>query len=119
LVPPQITELRNQENAPITQLAVGQTFKIVGTYFGEKPPKLWVEYGTAKGARGKLSLKIDKALPHVGVGGKPSCMDPDSGESMVTAIMPAKLKPEMATGATYQLILDNGQGLAICPFKLE
>jgi YD repeat-containing protein len=119
LVPPQITELRNQADTPITSLAAGQTFKIVGRYFGEKPPKIWVEYGTAKGARGKLSLKVDKVLLYVGAGGKPSCMDPDTGESLITAILPAKLKAEMSVDETYHLILDNGQGFAICPFTLE
>ncbi len=120
LVPPSIDGLRDLADNPIASLAAGETFRIAGAWFGEKPPKLWIEYVTAKGVHGKLSLKIDKgAVPYVGAAGKPSCMDPDTGESLLTATMPAAVPASMRVGETYRLVIDNGQGLATTPFVLD
>jgi len=90
---------------------------IDGQFFGTKPPKAWREYEVADGAGGTVvkrqALKVVKPTlansPYVDGKGKPTCMDPGSGESRVIVAVPDKLPAGPLNGV---IVIDNGVGLA-------
>jgi hypothetical protein len=103
LVPPVITAI-----TPAGELSPGASLTIEGKYFGDKLPKISLEIN------GKLlKCKVDKtSLKYTNYKGKPSCMDPETGQSVVTVLLPSKkLEP-----GTYPLVLDNKVGIATTPF---
>jgi hypothetical protein len=85
----------------------GGTVYIEGRYFGEKIPKVSLEAG------GKLiRCKVDKTgLKYLSYKNKPSCMDPETGESVIKVVLPVKNLPS----GVYPLILDNKIGIATTP----
>jgi VCBS repeat-containing protein len=109
IVPPVITQITLPDGSPIPPegTAPGSTVVIIGKYFGSKTPKVSLE------VNGKLlKCKVDKqSFKAQDFKGKPSPMDPETGESELAVILPAK----NLTSGTYPLILDNKTGIATTP----
>jgi hypothetical protein len=105
LVPPVITDIQDGSGNSITEASAGDTIIIVGKYFGDKAPKVALEVA------GKLAkCKVDKSgLSNSNYKGKPSAMDPKTGESSVKVILPASKK---LPAGTYPIVLDNKVGIA-------
>jgi hypothetical protein len=88
----------------------GSEIQFMGTHFGTKPPKVSIEY--AKG--GKYFTKacaLVKEFRYTDASGKPSCMDPLVGESLVVVLYPALPSGAEPTG---YFILENP--IAMCSF---
>jgi hypothetical protein len=111
LVPPVITSVEDTKGNIITSASPGQTVVIKGLYFGSKPPRVALE------AAGKLlKCKVDKnALKYPDYKGKMGAMDPETGESSLTVILPVK---NLSKG-TYPIVLDNKVGIGTTPFVDE
>jgi hypothetical protein len=105
LVPPVITGILDSSGAPVAEASLGETITIVGRYFGDKAPKVALE------VNGKLvKCKVDKAgLSYTNYKGKPSAMDPVTGESSIKVILPTKKVP---AGNVYPIVLNNKVGIA-------
>jgi hypothetical protein len=105
LVPPVITDIQDGSGNSITEASAGDTITIVGKYFGDKAPKVALEVA------GKLAkCKVDKSgLSNTNYKGKPSAMNPETGESSVKVILPASKK---LPAGTYPIVLDNKVGIA-------
>ena len=113
--PPVITLITNvgSEVAINTPLKPGQNITIRGSYFGIKPPKVYLEY-TKNGKIAALMLKADKKLPYEG--GK-SCMDPTTGESEANYTVPSKWPKGWNEGENHNIVLDNGIGCQTLDFS--
>ena len=108
LVPPVFTAFTNAKGEAITSISAGKPITVVGKYFGDKLPKVFLELPDGK----KLKCKIDKAaLKYTNFKGKQSPMDPLSGESLIIITVPAG----KVTPGTYPLIIDNKIGIATTP----
>jgi len=92
---------------------------IEGDWFGTKPPKVWREYETPgkhvdtiviKRQAMKVIKPTVENSPFVDSADKPACMDPGTGRSQVTVIVPAAPKKGELNGV---LVLDNGVGLGV------
>jgi hypothetical protein len=105
LVPPVITDIQDGSGNSITEASAGETITIVGKYFGDKAPKVALEVG------GKLlKCKVDKSgLSNTNYKGKPSAMNPETGESSIKVILPTSKK---LPAGTYPIVLDNKVGIA-------
>jgi hypothetical protein len=103
LVPPLFESFQIGEDI-ITEASAGASVIINGKYFGEKIPKV------ALVADNKLiKCKVDKrSLIYKNYKGKLSPMDPESGISRITVILPVK----NITSGTYDVIIDNKIGIA-------
>jgi hypothetical protein len=107
LVPPVITAILHSNGDPVTEdnpASLGETITIEGKYFGDKAPKVALEVS------GKLAkCKVDKAgLSNTNYKGKPSAMNPVTGESSIKVILPTK----KVSAGTYPIVLDNKVGIA-------
>jgi hypothetical protein len=109
LVPPVITAILDASGNPMTEASAGATITIEGKYFGNKVPKVALE------VNGKLlKCKVDKAgLTYPDYKGKPSPMNPTTGESKIKVILPTK---NLGAG-TYPIVLNNKIGIATTPGK--
>jgi hypothetical protein len=111
LIPPVITAILHSNGDAVTEdnpASLGETITIDGKYFGDKAPKVAIEVS------GKLlKCKVDKSgLSNTNYKGKPSAMNPETGESSIKVILPLK---GLSSG-TYPLILDNKIGIGTTPF---
>jgi VCBS repeat-containing protein len=108
LVPPVITSIQDTKGNVITAASAGQTIVIKGFFFGSKAPKVALEVS------GKLlKCKVDKSgLKYADYKGKMGAMDPETGESSLTVILPVK---KLANG-TYPIVIDNKVGIATTPY---
>jgi len=104
-VPPVITEIQDSIGNHITSASAGDTITIIGRFFGDKAPRVALE-----GEKGKLiKCKVDKSgLINTNYKGKPSAMNPDTGESYIKVILPKKKLPSR----TYPIVLNNKIGIA-------
>jgi hypothetical protein len=104
LMPPVITEEPTVANGVIT---------VVGTWFGTKPPKLWLE-AVADGAIVRIKLKLqpptDPAL--LDAYGQPSFMNAADGASMLSALLPVDYPGGITAANVGAVVIDNGVGLA-------
>jgi hypothetical protein len=92
------------------------TLVILGTWFGTKKPKVWLEYQVGEPAVTKAKmLKVLKPtdLNYVDAKGKPSYMNAADGISQVIVVFSPELVP---VGSTGFLVLDNGVGLTVYSF---
>jgi len=125
----------------------GDQLVIRGALFGQKAPKVWMEYrADGVGPVKMLKLKLVKAyedakgVPQKSIYKYPnaagklasSVMDPASGVSEITVLIPEKLPkgwlheepvtdPEMRGRplSLHDIVIDNGVGIAIVPFDTE
>jgi hypothetical protein len=114
LAPPEIAAAENPWDAtPDPVIHAAGRLRVVGMYFGIKPPKAWFEYLDAKGAVKKATCGIVKAFPYANPKGQPgkSCMDTATGDSELLLIAPKKWPTGWNHGESHDLVLDNGIGL--------
>jgi hypothetical protein len=106
LTPPVFTEFQNASHS-ITSAAPGSQITITGKYFGSKIPKVSL---FNPNINSYIRLKVLKPLHYTDAKNKSgnSCMDVNTGESRIEAVIPAK---KISPG-TYYLILDNKIGIA-------
>lgn len=103
LVPPLLKSV-------IGEFAEGSVLGLSGTYFGTKAPKVSVEY-VKNGKYFTQSCPLVKMFFYTDASGKPSCMDPPTGESVMNVTYPALPSGAQPTG---YLILENAIGM--CSF---
>jgi hypothetical protein len=92
---------------------------IDGSWFGVKPPKVWVEYRVLNSKGGLqvkiVKLKVLKPYAYPNAKGKPnaSCMDVDNGDSQIRVQFPAAWPDDFDTQSPgeHALVIDNGIGL--------
>jgi hypothetical protein len=131
LDPPTIAGVFNAVGDEIMTALPGDEITIRGALFGQKPPKVWMEYRVdGAGPVKKKSLKVLKPYEYDAKGkvGN-SVMDPESGISEIRVLIPAKLpkgwlfqapppppdvrrRPE----TRHDIVIDNGIGVATTPF---
>jgi hypothetical protein len=99
---------------PIVEAAPGAVVLIVGEWFGARTPSVWIEY--ASGGRVKSrKCKVRKDLfTNVTAAGKPSCMNHETGTSVLPVALPA-IPPENRFG---HLVIDNAVGRTTVPLAL-
>jgi hypothetical protein len=131
LNPPTIDGVFDTEGNEIWVAQPGEEVTLRGTLFGQKPPKVWMEYRVdGVGPVKKKSLKVLKPYEYNAKGkiGN-SVMDPDSGISEIRVLIPTKLPkgwihqlppdglPDSRRPATYHnIVIDNGIGIATVDF---
>ncbi len=103
-VAPPVIELVNGESKE------GAELRLLGTHFGTDPPKVSVEY-LKNGEYGTKACKLVKEFQYKDASGRPSCMDPLVGESLVSVVYPALPSGAEPTG---YVILANPVGM--CSF---
>jgi Tol biopolymer transport system component len=105
LMPPDITE------APVVADGI---ITLVGSWFGTKTPKAWLEAVAADGAIVRIKLKLlppaDPAL--LDAYGRPAFMNAADGTSKLTAPLPVKYPRGITSANVGAVVLDNGAGLA-------
>lgn len=108
IVPPEITSLGS--TSPVS---LNDTIVVNGTDFGNRAPKVWLEYTDTRGQTKMLRCKVLKPYVYDDVKNIPekSCMDKDTGISQILVQLPSKW-PIGWTHGTNNLVLDNGIGLA-------
>jgi hypothetical protein len=105
LIPPEITVIGTKEGISENTFKAGSNIYITGKYFGNKFPKISL---STQGIL--LKCKVDKSyLKYSDFKGKPSIMDPETGDSAIRIIIPANSK---ITKGDFSLILDNKIGIA-------
>ncbi len=149
LAPPTVEVVLDGEGNPTNAALPGAQLVIRGALFGQKAPKVWMEYrADGVGPVKMLKLKLVKAYEDAkGVAQKSiyrypntagklasSVMDPASGVSEITVVIPEKLpkgwlhEPAPAPDGMnvrgrpsnlHDIVIDNGVGLAIVPFTTE
>jgi hypothetical protein len=108
LTPPDITGIVDNDDG---------TLSVTGEWFGNAAIKAWREVevdGKEEGAtviKRQAIKKVKPTLdntPHRNTKGKPACMDPVSGASLLILIAP----PAPKTGVPGDIVIDNGVGIA-------
>jgi hypothetical protein len=122
LHPPVIDGVYDALGQRIHRTQAGARLTIRGSFFGKKPPKVWLENVTANGIK-MLKLKVVKPLAFPDVNGKPekSVMQPVSGVcELVVQVPDAFPKDWVHTpaggGFFHDLVIDNGVGIAVYEF---
>ena len=87
-------------------LTQGSSLVLMGSHFGTKPPRVFIEY-VKHGAYFTRACKVVDELPYKDAHGRPSCMDPLFGDSQMSVLYPAL--PHGAEPTGY-LILANPMG---------
>jgi YD repeat-containing protein len=122
LVAPSITDVQDEnETASITSASAGDIITVNGNYFGEKMPKIWLEYSVlGKSYLKQLKLKIQKPLEYISGKGKvaASCMNVDTGVSKIKVQIPSSLPKGIIKG-NNNIVIENKQGLATYSFELK
>jgi len=122
LVPPDITDVKDENEAgSISSAEAGDIITIIGDFFGEKAPKIWMEYKvTDKPEVKMLKLKALKPFEYTSGKGKAaaSCMDIDTGASKIKVQIPDSLPKGLIKGDN-NIVIDNKQGLATFTFDLQ
>jgi len=123
IAPPDITGVYGGPNGmdgAITSAGLEDTVVLRGAFFGNKKPKVWLEY-VVKGVVKAKTLKVQAPLRYADVkdvAGK-SCMDVDSGQSQVTVLMPSAWPTGWDHNVEHNLVLDNGLGRDTWPFRTD
>ena len=116
LAPPIVTEILNANGEELTNIKLGDIIIVKGLYFGQKAPKVSLEYLDASGKVKRLKLKVLKPLEYADSKGKSgrSCMNPLTGESTIKlqVLKASKPLPDGSDGV-FDLIIDNKFGIAI------
>lgn len=115
---PKISGVYNSNGQKITAAKLEDIITIKGTLFGNKMPKVWMEYVDQKGFIKKLKLKVDRKLfPFPDYKGNPakSSMNIDTGESQLTVSMPKKWPKTWTHVGHHNLVIDN----KICRATIE
>ena len=117
LVPPVVTGIFKENGDEITDVInKGDIILIKGLYFGQKVPKVCLEYRDDFGKINQLKLSVLKPLLYSDAKGKPqkSCMNPLTGESQIKleVLSSSKILPDDSNGV-FDLILSNKLGIAI------
>jgi VCBS repeat-containing protein len=103
LVPPVFESFQIKDDI-ITEASAGASIIINGKYFGEKIPKVALVIDNKL-----VKCKVDKnALIYKNYKGKPSPMEPETGISRLTVVLPVK----KVNPGTYDVIIDNKIGIA-------
>lgn len=114
LCPPLVTGIQNQAGETITSAAPGSVIRIIGQYFGVKPPKAWLEYEKKDKVKAKKCKLRKELLNYRDAKGKPSCMDIETGVSSLPVELPAP-----APENRYNIIvIDNKTGRAAFVFTV-
>lgn len=115
---PEIRGIYNESGQQITAASSGQTITIKGALFGSKVPKVWIEFKDKNGVVKKLKLKVDRKVlkfPDYKGNEAKSPMDINTGESELTAYMPAKWPNSWTHVGDHNLVIDN----KICRATIE
>ena len=117
LAPPLVTEILNANGSPLgPSINKGETITVKGLYFGQRAPKVSLEYLDASGKIKRLKLKVLTPLEYDDSKGKSgnSCMNPLTGESTIKlqVLKASKPLPDGYDGG-FDLIIDNKFGIAI------
>ncbi len=108
LMPPSIDKVYDLDGNEITDCTAGSKIVIEGKFFGRALPLVWLEYPDANGIIRRLNLKIDKtSLPFLDATKKPSCMDFNTGKSIITAVIPTKFPASWNHDTPHNIVLDN------------
>jgi hypothetical protein len=110
IVPPVITSVLTVDGKnPSEGINGNSVLEIKGRYFGTKLPKIKLEYKDGRGKIKFVNLKVQHILKYPDSKGRSekSCMEPSTGESIVFAEIPSKVKP-----GVYSLLLLNKIGIA-------
>ncbi len=123
IAPPDITGVYGGPNGmdgTITSAGLEDTFILRGARFGNKKPKVWLEY-VSKGIVKAKKLKILLPLRYADVKevAEKSCMEVDTGQSQVTVIMPSTWPTGWDHNVAHNLVLDNGLGRDTWPFRTD
>ncbi len=129
---PFISRIVNETGADIVNATLNQRFFILGVFFGQKPPSVWLEYpvyledGVTVKQYKSLKLKVQKPYSYSdykGAAGK-SCMNIVTAESAVEVLMPAKwprgwanTQGDPPVSVPHNIVIDNKVGRATFPFK--
>ena len=97
----------------IGELKEGVKLGVSGNYFGTKPPKVSIEYIAKNGRYARKSCKLVKEFSYTDAYGKPSCMDPLTGRSLMSVVYP---KLPAGANPTGYMILTNPIGM--CSYYL-
>lgn len=92
-------------------------FKIIGYAFGQKAPKVYIEYKSGSHVK-KVNLKVLKPYPFTDAKGKlnASCTDPISGNSEITVLSPKKWPSNIVDQSLY-IVIESQDGLTVTPVK--
>jgi uncharacterized repeat protein (TIGR02543 family) len=115
LVPPSITEILSDSSSIKPQ----QEIIIKGMFFGNKAPKVWIEYKT--GTQTKMArCKVIKPYKFEDIKGKigKSCMNKTTGESEIKIQMPKKWPKDFVQGEHY-IVINNKIGMASVKVSTE
>jgi len=111
LAPPEITSISTDDGTnPENGISRDCTLTIKGAFFGEKLPKVSLEYKNPKGKIKFYKLKVLHQFQYANAKGlsRKSCMDPITGVSQISVTIPKNVPP-----GTYPLVLNNKTGIAI------
>ena len=105
-------------------LHAGSVMHLIGRYFGNKKPKVWVEYVNTKGSVKMARCKVLKYTPYKDSLGRVarSYMDVDPtsttySDSELKVRLPTKWPSDWDFSLNYTLVIDNGIGKAsVGPF---
>jgi Tol biopolymer transport system component len=119
--PPDITGVYGGPggmDGTIASAGLEDTVVLRGAFFGNKKPKVWLEYykkGVVKAK--KLAVQLPLRFRDIkGVADK-SCMDVDTGASEVTVLMPSTWPTGWDHNVSHNLVIDNGLGRDTWPFR--
>lgn len=126
IVPPTITGVFAADGTTIiTSAGPGDAIVIKGTYFGAKPPNVWLEYVKKSQVKPK-KCKVDKTkLSYKDARGKSCCMDVDAesatyGASSLTVILPKKWPNGWnVESSEHNIVIDNKVGRATYDFTTD
>jgi hypothetical protein len=124
LMPPEITSLETQYGTILADpVSPGDIIVIKGKYFGNKAPKVWLEYLNEKDQVKMVRCKVLKPYYYEDVKGRSgkSCMDKTTGISQITVQMPKKW-PKSEKGwvnGIHDIVIDNRIGMATATIKTQ
>jgi hypothetical protein len=110
IVPPEIFSIKTDTGAnPANGISNESTLIIKGMYFGEKLPKVKLEYINPKGKIKFYKLKVLRLFKYADAKGNfgKSCMDVKTGISQISVSIKKNIPP-----GSYSLILSNKIGIA-------
>lgn len=120
IVPPEITSVETTDGVVLVDpVEIKDEIVIKGSYFGNRPPKVYFEY-TVRGRIRKLNCRVLRPYAYSDIRGKAgrSCMDKTTGASQITVQMPRRWPRGWVHGVN-DLVIDNRIGMATTTIETQ